>query len=50
MLSTADVSNYCWYLPHIEEFECGECYFRSANSVRYGTKIRTKFMLVLRVY
>jgi len=24
--------------------------FRSANLVRYGTKIRTKFMLVLRFY
>jgi len=27
MLSTAGDSNYCWYLPHIEEIECGECYF-----------------------
>jgi hypothetical protein len=52
MLSTADDSNYCWYLPHIEDIECGECCFtfRSANSARYGTKIRIKFMLVLRVY
>jgi len=42
MLSTGDDS-YCWYLPHMEEIECSESYLvHSANSARYGTKMRTK--------
>jgi len=42
MLSTADDS-YCWYLPDMEEIECSESYLvHSANSARYGAKMRTK--------